>query len=248
MCRTCSCRARPPFRKTPGTTRPARSERSPIGRRPRSVRNTSRIPGRSSMHSASKLVGILCGLAVMAPAAASAATHVDPQNFETIERGRYLTIVGDCAACHTLASSGHQLAGGRPIETPFGQLLSPNITPDPETGIGAWSDDEFVNALTKGTGRNGMRLYPAMPYTYMTRMSRGDALAIRAYLRTVPAVRNEVHSNQLPFPFSMRWTMAVWDGLFFKPGAFHPAADKSAEWNRGAYLAEGPAHCGMCHT
>lgn len=200
------------------------------------------------MHSARKFAGILCGLAAMAPAAAGAATRVDPQDFETIERGRYLTIVGDCAACHTLASSGHQLAGGRPLETPFGQLLSPNITPDPETGIGAWSDDEFVNALTKGTGRHGTRLYPAMPYTYMTKVSREDALAIRAYLNTLPAVRNDVNPNQLPFPFNMRWIMAVWDALFFKAKPFEPVHDKSPEWNRGAYLAEGLAHCGLCHT
>jgi len=200
------------------------------------------------MRSAGKFVGILCGLAVMAPVAASAATRADPQDFETIERGRYLTIVGDCAACHTLVSSGHQLAGGRPLETPFGTLLSPNITPDPETGIGAWSDDEFVNALTKGTGRHGTRLYPAMPYTYMTKVSREDALAIRAYLNTLPAVRNDVNPNQLPFPFNMRWIMAVWDALFFKPAPFQPVHDKSPEWNRGAYLAEGLAHCGLCHT
>jgi len=200
------------------------------------------------MHSATKIVGILCGLAVMALAAAGAATRVDPQDFKTIERGRYLTIVGDCAACHTLASSGHQLAGGRPIETPFGQLLSPNITPDPETGIGAWNDDEFVNALTKGTGRHGTRLYPAMPYTYMTKVSREDALAIRAYLNTLPTVRNDVKTNQLPFPFNMRWVMAVWDALFFKAKPFEPVHDKSPEWNRGAYLAEGLAHCGLCHT
>ena len=200
------------------------------------------------MRSVSEFVGILCGLAAMAPAAAGAATRVDPQDFETIERGRYLTIVGDCAACHTLASSGHQLAGGRPLETPFGTLLSPNITPDPETGIGAWSDDEFVSALTKGTGRHGTRLYPAMPFTYMTKVSREDALAIRAYLNTLPAVRNDVNPNQLPFPFNMRWIMAVWDALFFKAKPFEPVHDKSPEWNRGAYLAEGLAHCGLCHT
>lgn len=200
------------------------------------------------MHSPRTLVAFLCGLAVMAPTAAGAATHVDPQDFKTIEHGRYLTTVGDCAACHTLPGSGHQLAGGRAIETPFGELLAPNITPDPETGIGAWTDDEFVNALTKGAGRHGTRLYPAMPYTYMTKTSREDALAIRAYLNTLPAVRNDVKSNQLPFPFNIRWTMDVWDALFFTPAPFKPVPGKSAEWNRGAYLAEGLAHCGLCHT
>ena len=187
--------------------------------------------------------------AVTAPtAAAAAAAGIDKQDFSQIERGHYLAIIGDCAACHTLPGSGHDFAGGRAIETPFGELLAPNITPDPQTGIGAWTDQEFINALTKGTGRNGTRLYPAMPYTYYTKLTRDDALAIRAYLSTVPAVRNPVKSNQLPFPLDIRAAMAVWDKLFFKPGAFAPNPEKSAEWNRGAYLTEGLGHCGMCHT
>lgn len=140
------------------------------------------------------------------------------------------------------------MAGGRPIETPFGKLVAPNITADPETGIGAWTDDEFVDALTNGKGRGGNRLYPAMPYTYYTKVTRDDALAIRAYLNTLPAVHNDVRSNQLRFPVNIRASMAVWDALFFKAGVFEPVAGKSAEWNRGAYLAEGLAHCGMCHT
>jgi mono/diheme cytochrome c family protein len=178
----------------------------------------------------------------------AAGARADKQDFSQIERGRYLTIVGDCAACHTLTESGKQFAGGRPIETPFGNLLAPNITPDVETGIGAWSDEEFINALTKGTGRHGTRLYPAMPYTYMTKTSREDALAIRAYLNTVPAVRNPVRTNQLPFPFNIRLGLAAWDQLYFTPGPFHPDPNKSAEWNRGAYLVEGLMHCGLCHT
>ena len=194
---------------------------------------------------------LLCSVAGIALAASSVpagAAGVDKQDFGQIERGRYLATAGDCAACHTLPGSGHDMAGGRPIETPFGMLLAPNITPDPQTGIGAWTDQEFVNALTKGTGRHGTRLYPAMPYTYYTRMSRDDALAIRAYLNTIPAVRHPVESNQLPFPFDMRWTLAMWDKLYFTPGAFHPDPKQSAQWNRGAYLVEGPGHCGMCHT
>ena len=183
--------------------------------------------------------------------AISAAGHsqgIDAQKFNQIEKGRYLATVGDCAACHTLPGSGRDFAGGRPIETPFGTLLAPNITPDPATGVGAWTDDEFVNALTVGTGRNGVHLYPAMPYTYYTKLSRDDALAIRAYLNTVPAVQNAVNADQLPFPFNIRATMAIWNAMFFKPGEFAPVAGKSDEWNRGAYLVEGPAHCGMCHT
>jgi mono/diheme cytochrome c family protein len=185
--------------------------------------------------------------ATVATGAASAA-GVDLQDYKQVERGRYLAIAGDCAGCHTLPGSGHDFAGGRTIETPFGNMLAPNITPDAATGIGAWSDDEFVNALTKGTGRNGEHLYPAMPYVYYTKMSRDDALAIRAYLATVPAVHNPVKSNQLPFPFNVRTGLAGWDELYFTPGPFKPVAGKSAEWNRGAYLVEGLAHCGLCHT
>jgi mono/diheme cytochrome c family protein len=176
------------------------------------------------------------------------AGDIDKQEFGQIAQGRYLTIVGDCAACHTLAGSGHDFAGGAAIETPFGNLLAPNITPDPVTGIGAWTDQEFIDAMTKGTGRGGAHLYPAMPYTYYARITRDDALAIRAYLNTVPAVYNPVQPNQLPFPFNIRAAMIGWDTLFFKPGTFQPDPHKSAEWNRGAYLAEGLAHCGLCHT
>jgi len=190
---------------------------------------------------------LLLGAALAAPQAVLPA-GIDPQDFNQVERGRYLTIAGDCAACHTLPGSSHDFAGGRIIETPFGRLIAPNITPDPLTGIGAWTDDEFVNALTKGTGRNGTRLYPAMPYTYYTKVTREDALAIRAYLNTIPAVQNEVKSNQLPFPFDIRMSLEGWHKLFFTPGVFHPDPNKSAEWNRGAYLAQGLEHCAMCHT
>ncbi len=191
---------------------------------------------------------LLVGAALIFWTGAADAAGIDTQNFNQVERGHYLSIVGDCAACHTLPGSGHDFAGGRPIETPFGKLVAPNITSDPTTGIGAWTDDEFVNALTKGTGRNGTHLYPAMPYTYYTKLTRDDALAIRAYLNTVPAVHNAVNADQLPFPLNVRASMAAWNKLFFKPGTFDPIADKSAEWNRGAYLAQGLAHCGMCHT
>jgi mono/diheme cytochrome c family protein len=205
------------------------------------MRRTAKILPRSAR-------ALLAGAALTFAAGAAGAANIDPQNFNQVERGHYLAIVGDCAACHTLPGSDHEFAGGRPIETPFGKLVAPNITPDPTTGIGAWTDDEFVNALTKGTGRGGTRLYPAMPYTYYTKVTRDDALAIRAYLNTVPAVHNPVQSNQLPFPFDIRASMAAWDKLFFKPEPFEPVAGKSAEWNRGAYLAQGLAHCGMCHT
>lgn len=180
-------------------------------------------------------------------AASAASAKEDKQDFPQIERGRYLAVVADCGACHT-NPGGKPWAGGRAIETPFGDILAPNITPDPETGIGKWSDDEFVGSLLDGTGKGGMHLYPAMPYTYLTRMTRDDALAIRAYLNTVEPVKNNVVANQLPFPFDVRESMVAWNAMNFKAGRFQPRADKSAEWNRGAYLVEGPMHCGMCHT
>ncbi len=171
----------------------------------------------------------------------------DQQNFAQIERGRYLTRVADCAACHA-GVDGAAFAGGRPIGTPFGVVLAPNITPDAATGIGNWSEAQFDGAVREGRMPDGSRVYPAMPYPYYTRMSRTDVLAIRAYLNTVPAVRNEVDSNQLPFPYKMRSLMGVWDALYFKPGVYREDSSKSAAWNRGAYLVEGPGHCGACHT
>jgi mono/diheme cytochrome c family protein len=177
----------------------------------------------------------------------AALANTDKQDFPDIAKGRYLTIAGDCTACHTNPGSP-AFAGGRPIPTPFGTVVAPNVTPDVATGIGAWTDDQFVAAVRNGIGRDGANLYPAMPYTYYTRATRNDILAIRAYLATVPAVKNEVHSNELPFPFNIRTGMTGWNELFFNPGPFKPVAGKGALWNRGAYLVEGLAHCGMCHT
>jgi mono/diheme cytochrome c family protein len=170
------------------------------------------------------------------------------QDFAAVERGRYLANAADCSSCHTVAGSNHPFAGGRSIETPFGVLAAPNITPDRETGIGSWTDDEFDAAVRTGLSRNRARLYPAMPFPYYNRMSRQDVKDIRAYLNTVEPVRNAVRVNRLPFPFNIRTSMMVWDALYFTPGEFHPDNSKSKEWNRGAYLVLGPGHCGACHT
>ncbi len=170
------------------------------------------------------------------------------QDFERIQRGRYLTNVADCGSCHTTPGSNQPFAGGREIETPFGKLVAPNITPDRETGIGAWTDEQFDAAVRMGRGRGGGRLYPAMPFPYYSRMSREDVTAIRAYLNTIEPVHNAVNSNILPFPLNIRAVMNVWDQLYFRPGEFHPDPSKSEEWNRGAYLVQGPGHCGACHT
>ena len=172
----------------------------------------------------------------------------DSQAFGQIERGRYLAIAGDCTACHTVADAGRPFAGGRAIETPFGDIVAPNITPDRDTGIGAWTDEQFDDAVRRGIRPTGERLYPAMPFTAFTKMSREDVLAIRAYLKTVAPVRNQVVANLLPFPFNIRSSMRVWNMLYFTEGEFKPDPQKSAEWNRGAFLVQGPGHCAACHT
>ncbi len=190
--------------------------------------------------------GLLLAAVLLMPTVA-VAQRSDTQDFTSIERGRYLATVGDCVACHTVPG-GTPYAGGRAIVTPFGTLLSPNLTPDQQSGIGNWTDDQFIRAVRDGIGSGGQHLYPALPYPYYTRASREDVLAIRTYLATLPATRNEVKANQLPFPFDVRTSLIAWNTLNFRPGEFQPHADKSAEWNRGAYLVEGLAHCGACHT
>jgi mono/diheme cytochrome c family protein len=172
----------------------------------------------------------------------------DQQKYSQIERGRYLATLADCTACHTKKDGGEPFAGGRPIETPFGIIVSANITPDGETGIGNWTDEQFDNAVRRGIRPDGSHLYPAMPYTAYTKMSREDVDAIKAYLTTVEPVQNPVVSDQLPFPLSIRMGMAAWNALFFTEGEFRHDPDKSAEWNRGAFIVTGPGHCGACHT
>ena len=139
-----------------------------------------------------------CAL-LLAGSAAARAQYPDKQSFEVIEHGRYMASAADCTACHT-APGGRPFAGGGALETPFGILLAPNISSDIATGIGGWTDDQFVNAVQVGIGHGGIHLYPAMPYTYYTKMTREDVIAIRAYLDTVEPVRNLVQANQLPFP------------------------------------------------
>ena len=166
---------------------------------------------------------------------------------ETIARGQALAIAADCASCHT-ADPAKPFAGGKRIDTPFGAIYSPNLTPDRETGIGAWSDEDFRRALRDGVAPDGSRYYPAFPYPYFTRMTRDDLLAIRAYLATLAPFRNTRPPPQLRWPLNYRVVMRAWNYLFFRPGIFEPDQQKSTEWNRGGYLVTGAAHCGACHT
>ena len=172
---------------------------------------------------------------------------IELQSASAIERGEYLTRAADCMVCHT-AQNGTPFTGGRAFVLPFGTLYSTNITPDRETGIGNYSDADFLNAVHKGIGRQDTKLYPAMPYASYTLMSDEDALAIKAYLFNLKPVHAPAPQNTLAFPFNQRALMAVWS-LFFNPDMrFRPHTDRSDEWNRGAYLAEAMAHCGECHT
>ncbi len=191
------------------------------------------------------LTALLTMLACRTPCCANS---IGAQDFQQIERGRYLAAAADCSGCHDDARDKRAYAGGRPIPTPFGQVLAANITPDRDTGIGGWSDAQFDAAVRGGKMPNGSRLYPAMPYPYYSRMSKEDVQAIRAYLNTIAPVHHDVHSNQLPFPFNIRAAMRVWDALYFKPSVFHADPAKAESWNRGAYLVTGPGHCGACHT
>jgi mono/diheme cytochrome c family protein len=164
-----------------------------------------------------------------------------------VERGAYLAKAADCMVCHT-APNGKEYAGGLGFKLPFGMLYSTNITPDKETGIGNYSDGDFLNALHRGVHRDGARLYPAMPYTSYTYISNDDALAIKAYLFSLTPVHAAPPENTLQFPFNQRWSMMFWSAVFNPDTRFEPNTSKSAEWNRGAYLAEVLAHCGECHT
>jgi mono/diheme cytochrome c family protein len=169
------------------------------------------------------------------------------QPWATIQNGRYLASAGDCESCHT-APGGKPYAGGRPVPTPFGIIYSTNITPDPDTGIGAWSEDDFYRAMHQGIDRQGERLYPAFPYPWFTHMTRGDVDAIKAYLDTVKPVREVNRESKLGWPFSMRSMLAVWDKLYLDAKQFRPDPKRSAQWNRGKYLVDGPGHCGACHS
>ena len=149
--------------------------------------------------------------------------------------------------CHT-TQGGREFAGGLGFKLPFGTLYSTNITPDKETGIGNYSDQDFLNAVHRGKRRDGAWLYPAMPYTSYTYITDADALAIKAYLFSLAPVRAPAPENTLAFPFNQRWAMSFWSALFNPDTRFEPDPSKSPEWNRGAYLAEALAHCGECHT
>lgn len=185
------------------------------------------------------LAGLLSGL--MLAGAAGAATVTD--------RGEEIYRVAGCENCHTdRDNNGARLAGGRKLATPLGTFYTPNITPDPTTGLGRWTEADFQRALRQGIGPDGRQYYPSFPYTSYTKLNDDDIRALWNYMRTVPAIHHANKSHDLPWYLSYRPLLAIWKWLYYKPGAYQPVAGKPAEWNRGAYLVNGPAHCSECHT
>lgn len=170
----------------------------------------------------------------------------DGPNADLIRRGRYLVTAGDCASCHT-RPGGRPFAGGLGLQTPFGIVYSANLTSDTVDGIGGWTPDQFYRALHTGAAPT-KHLYPAFPYPHFTIVSRADADAMFAFLKTVPPERYRQPANRLPFPLNVRPGLMAWDALEFKPHEFRGDPSQSQEWNRGAYLVEGLEHCGACHT
>jgi mono/diheme cytochrome c family protein len=171
----------------------------------------------------------------------------DGQVSPLIERGAYLMQLSGCRHCHT-AEDGEPFAGGRPLETPFGTFYTPNITADDSTGIGAWSETDFVRALRHGETPDGSHYYPAFPYTSYTRMTDEDARALFAYLRSQTASKRTNREHDLAWYLQWRLAAQAWKWLFFTPGEYQPDNARSPAWNRGAYIAEALAHCGECHT
>jgi nicotinate dehydrogenase subunit B len=176
-------------------------------------------------------------------------SRLDPSLYSaaTVARGARLAAAGDCVVCHT-APGGVPNTGGRGMETPFGTVYTTNLTPDPATGIGNWSFSAFQRAMREGISRDGRHLYPAFPYPSFTRMTDDDLSALYAWLMSQPAVHAEVPRTRLPFPFSMRPLMALWNARYLDPGPMLADPARSPEWNRGAYLVNGLGHCGACHT
>jgi len=181
------------------------------------------------------------------PATAMAQSQQATPDAAVIKTGEYLARAGDCIACHTMPE-GKLFAGGRPMPTPFSTLYSSNITPDPETGIGRWSANDFYATMHTGRMPDGGLIYPAMPFGAYTKVTRADSDAIFAYLRSIAPVKAADKAHDLRFPYNNRSLILGWRTLFFKEGAYQPDATKSDEWNRGAYLVQGLGHCSMCHT
>src|SRR3981081_1997831 len=195
------------------------------------------------------IAGAVAAVAIAWRPAIAAIDPPTPQSFDAalVRRGRDLAAIGNCNDCHTVRG-GKSFAGGLPVPTPFGTIYSSNITPDAETGIGRWPEGAFLRAMRSGVDRDGQHLYPTFPYDHFTNVTDEDDQALYAYLMTRQPVHAPARANQLSFPIAERPVIAGWRLLFLRRGTFQPDKAQSAEWNRGAYLVEGLAHCGACHT
>ena len=193
--------------------------------------------------------GVVAAFAIAWRPAIGAIEPPARQSFDPalVKRGRDLASIGNCGDCHTVPG-GKAFAGGLPVPTPFGAVYSSNITPDPETGIGRWSEAAFRRAMRSGVDRAGHHLYPTFPYDHFTNVTDDDDRALYAFLMTRSSVRVPERANELSFPFNQRFVVAGWKLLFLKGGTYKADGTQSAEWNRGAYLVDGLAHCGACHT
>jgi mono/diheme cytochrome c family protein len=189
---------------------------------------------------------IECGSIRSTPGKSTTASPAAQTLTEALARGRALAVLGNCGGCHT-DRGGAPFAGGRPIVTQFGTFYTPNITPDRSTGIGQWSADDFWHALHDGYGRNGRLLYPAFPYPNYTKITRADSNALFEYLRSLSPVAKTSRAHELHFPYDQRTLLTVWRALYFRPGVYQADPARDAEWNRGAYLVQGWAHCNACH-
>lgn len=192
-------------------------------------------------------LAVLIGRQLSVEALPPLTAQTTPPDPALIARGAYMARAGNCAACHT-ARGGQPYAGGRAIETPFGQVFAGNLTPDPEHGLGRWSADAFWRALHHGQSRDGRLLYPAFPYASFTQITREDSDALHAFLRSLPPVAQPNRPHALRFPYRTQAALAVWRALYFEPGSFQPDPAQPADWNRGAYLVRGLAHCAACHA
>ncbi|WP_127143853.1 c-type cytochrome [Pelagibacterium montanilacus] len=201
---------------------------------------------------------VIAGVSVLAIAIAGAGALVllspsAPERDLTLTadagHGDYLIRLGGCVACHTdVARQGAYLAGGAPIESPYGRFVAPNITSDPQYGIGDWTLAEFSRAMTRGERPEGGHYYPALPYEFYASLTDQDVVDLYAALTNVPPVAQASGENDLGFPFSMRFGLGAWKAAFFSPETFVADPGRSEAWNRGAYIVNGPAHCGACHS
>ncbi|HMP10884.1 c-type cytochrome [Hydrogenophaga sp.] len=193
------------------------------------------------------LLALLLGRELSAPALPPLAEFPEPADNDTLARGAVLARAGNCMACHT-ARGGEPYAGGHAIRTPFGTLVAGNLTPDVETGLGGWSPEAFRRALHQGISRDGRLLYPAFPYGHTTRLQDADVDALYAHLRSLPPVSRPSEPHALRFPYNTQMALALWRLLNFEPARLPEDATRSADWNRGAYLVQGVAHCAACHS